>query len=81
VGRAQRPGDCAQARLDREAWRGVRAAQENFAAEAKRVPNNGLAKRSPIAVMAAEPEPQKELALPDDYDVPAIMRKQRRMVQ
>ncbi|HLH04146.1 MAG TPA: cell division protein FtsZ [Bryobacteraceae bacterium] len=32
-------------------------------------------------IAVSEAEPQEEVPPPDDYDVPAIMRKQRRMVQ
>lgn len=43
-----------------------------------------LAQASPQAEAAAEPEPQpaaEEMPPMDDYEVPAILRKQRRMVQ
>ncbi len=35
----------------------------------------------PLVVQNVEPEPVEEMAPMDDYDVPAILRKQRRLVQ
>ncbi|MBV8809240.1 MAG: cell division protein FtsZ [Acidobacteriaceae bacterium] len=45
------------------------------------VPAPAPAPEPPVVVQTAEPEPDEEMHPVDDYDMPAILRKQRRLVQ